>query len=111
MQGDLSVTGNAEADALLNTPPLALLLGMLLDQQVPMEWAFFGPQLLKERMGGVLDAQTIANTDQDEFLTSPKGPRPIHRFPGSMAKRVQAVCQVIADEYENDASLIWTDAA
>src|SRR5436305_10791050 len=109
MQGDLSVTGNADADALLNSNPLALLLGMLLDQQVPMEWAFFGPYLLKERMGGTLDAHAIASMPEDEFLAIAKGPRAIHRFPGSMGKRVQAVCQVIVDEYEGDASRIWSD--
>src|SRR5258706_4895038 len=110
MQGDLSVTGNAEADKLLNSDPLALLLGMLLDQQVPMEWAFFGPYLLKERMGGTLDAHTIAAMPEDEFLAIAKGPHAIHRFPGSMGKRVQAVSQVIVDEYGGDASRIWTEA-
>ena len=110
MQGDLAVTGNADADKLLNSDPLALLLGMLLDQQVPMEWAFIGPFLLKERMGS-LDAHTIAAMPEDEFLLIAKGPRAIHRFPGSMGKRVQAVCQVIVDEYGGDASRIWTDVA
>jgi uncharacterized HhH-GPD family protein len=110
MQGDLAVTGDPEADRLVNTEPLALLLGMLLDQQVPMEWAFFGPYLLKERMGGVLDARMIAATDPDAFLAIAKGPRAIHRFPGSMGKRVQAVCQAIVDDYGGDASRIWTEA-
>ena len=110
MQGTLTVTGDDDADKLLNSDPLALLLGMLLDQQVPMEWAFYGPYLLKERMGGVLDARTIADTDPDAFLAIAKGPRAIHRFPGAMGKRVQAVCQVITDEYDGDASRIWTDA-
>jgi uncharacterized HhH-GPD family protein len=109
MQGDLAVTGNADADKLLNSDPLALLLGMLLDQQVPMEWAFIGPYLLKERMGG-LDARTIAAMPEEEFLVIAKGPRAIHRFPGSMGKRVQAVCRVIVDEYDSDASRIWTEA-
>ena len=109
MQGDLSVTGNPEADALLNTNPLALLLGMLLDQQVPMEWAFIGPYLLKERMGE-LDAHTIAAMPEEEFLVICKGPRAIHRFWGSMGKRVQAVCRVVVDEYDGDASRIWTEA-
>ena len=109
MQGTLAVTGNAEADQLLNTDPLALLLGMLLDQQVPMEWAFIGPYLLKERMGS-LDPHAIAAMPEDEFLAVCKGPRAIHRFPGSMGKRVQAVCRVIVDEYDGDASRIWTDA-
>src|SRR3954447_2439839 len=107
----IPITGNDDADRLLEDDPLALLLGMLLDQQVPMEWAFFGPYLLKERMDGVLDAATIAASDPDDFLVIAKGPRAIHRFPGSMAKRVQAVCRVIADDYEGDASRIWTEAA
>ena len=111
MHGDLAVTGNPDADKLLNTNPLALLLGMLLDQQVPMEWAFIGPHLLQERMGGTLDAHTIAAMPEDEFLLICKGPRAIHRFPGSMGKRVQAVCQVVVDEYGGDASRIWTDVA
>ena len=110
MQGDLAVTGNADADKLLNTNPLALLLGMLLDQQVTMEWAFFGPYLLKERLGGTLDAHVIAAMPEDEFLVIAKGPRAIHRFPGSMGKRVQAVCRAIVDEYDDDASRIWTEA-
>src|SRR5437763_16435527 len=91
MQGDLSVTSNADADALLNTNPLALLLGMLLDQQVPMDWAFFGPYLLKERMGGTLDAHAIAAMPEDEFLAIAQGPRAIHRLPRSVGNRVQAV--------------------
>src|SRR5438045_2046415 len=111
MQGDLSVTGNADADALLNTNPLALLLGMLLDQQVPMEWAFIGPYLLHERMGGTLDAHAIASMPEEEFLAVAKGLRAIHRFPGSMGKRVQAVCRVIVDEYGGDAANVWRDAA
>src|SRR5688500_12054595 len=110
MQGDLAVTGDPEADALLNTHPLAVLLGMLLDQQVPMEWAFFGPYLLQGRMGGTLDAHSIAAMPEDEFLAIAKGPRAIHRFPGSMGKRVQAVCRVIVNEYGGDASRIWTEA-
>jgi uncharacterized HhH-GPD family protein len=83
---------------------------MLLDQQVPMEWAFYGPYLLKERMGGTLDAHAIATMPEDEFLVIAKGPRAIHRFPGSMGKRVQAVCQAIVADYDGDASRIWTEA-
>ena len=109
MKGTVPVTGNPEADELNATNPLALLLSMLLDQQVPMEWAFIGPYLLKERMGG-LDARTIAAMPEEEFLVIAKGPRAIHRFPGSMGKRVQAVCRVIVDDYDADASRIWTEA-
>jgi uncharacterized HhH-GPD family protein len=110
MQGDLAVTNNAEADKLLNSEPLALLLGMLLDQQVPMEWAFTGPYTLQQRMGGTLDATAIASMDEDEFLALCKGPPAIHRFPGSMGTRVQAVCRAIVEDYHGDASRIWSDA-
>jgi uncharacterized HhH-GPD family protein len=106
----IPITGNADADQLLEDEPLALLLGMLLDQQVPMEWAFFGPYLLKERMGG-LDAARIAAMDPEEFLVIAKGPRAIHRFPGSMGKRVQAVCQAIVADYGGRAENIWNDVA
>jgi uncharacterized HhH-GPD family protein len=107
MKGTLAVTGDPEADRLLNTDPLALLLGMLLDQQVPMEWAFMAPHRLKERMGGVLDASKIASYDPDELAAIFKGPPALHRFPGSMAKRTQEMCRVIADEYDNDAQRVW----
>jgi uncharacterized HhH-GPD family protein len=108
MRGDLAVTGNPEADELLNTDPLALLLGMLLDQQVPMEWAFIGPHFLKERLGA-LDASAIAAMDPEEFLVVAKGPRAIHRFPGSMAKRVQQVCAVLVERYDGNAENLWND--
>ena len=104
----IPVTGNAEADELNATHPLALLIGMLLDQQVPMEWAFFGPFLLHQRLGG-LDAAAIAAMDPDEFLVVAKGPRAIHRFPKAMAARVQAACGVVAEQYGGDAEAIWRD--
>jgi uncharacterized HhH-GPD family protein len=110
MKGTLYITGDAEADDLLNTDPLALLIGMLLDQQVPMEWAFMAPYRLKERMGGVLDASKIAAYDPDELVTLFKGPPALHRFPGSMAKRTQEMCRVIADEYDGDAQRLWDTA-
>src|SRR5688572_24934813 len=111
MRGTLYITGDKEADDLLNTDPLALLLGMLLDQQVPMEWAFIAPSFLKERLGGRLDAAEIAAMDPDEFFVHAKGPRAIHRFPGSMAKRVQAVCQALVDGYDGKAENLWRDVA
>lgn len=104
------VTGNAEADELNATDPLALLIAMLLDQQVPMEWAFVAPYRLKERLGGQLDAAAIARMDPDEFIALFKGPPALHRFPGSMAKRAQALTQRIVDEYGGDASRIWREA-
>jgi uncharacterized HhH-GPD family protein len=109
MKGTLAVTGDADADQLLNTEPLAVLLGMLLDQQVPMEWAFVAPSFLKQRLGGRLDAAEIAAMDPDEFLVHAKGPRAIHRFPGSMAKRVQQVCQALVDGYDGKAENVWND--
>jgi uncharacterized HhH-GPD family protein len=108
MKGTLAVTGNPEADELLNTDPFAVLMGMLLDQQVPMEWAFTGPYTLQQRLGS-LDAAQIAAMDPDEFLVVAKGPPAIHRFPGSMGKRVQALAQVVVDDYGGDAETIWRD--
>ncbi len=108
MQGDLAVTGDPEADRLLNSDPLALLLGMLLDQQVPMEWAFSGPLRLKERLGGRLDAADIASRDPGELEQLFKGPPALHRYPGSMAKRTQALCQHLVDHHGGDAADVWT---
>ncbi len=110
MKGTLAVTGDKDADGLLNTDPLALLIGMLLDQQVPMEWAFRGPHTLKERMGGALDAAAIAAADPDEFAALVKGPPALHRFPGSMAKRIQSLAQTIVDDYGGAAERVWKDA-
>jgi uncharacterized HhH-GPD family protein len=81
---------------------------MLLDQQVPMEWAFSGPYTLQQRLGG-LDAARIAAMDPDEFLAVCKGPPAVHRFPGSMGKRVQALAQAIVDDYDGNAEAIWRD--
>jgi uncharacterized HhH-GPD family protein len=111
MRGDLAVTGNPESDQLLNRDPLALLIGMLLDQQVPMEWAFRAPHRLRERLGGRLDAATIASTDPDELLAAFKGPPALHRFPGSMAKRTQEMSRHLVERYDGDASALWRDAA
>jgi uncharacterized HhH-GPD family protein len=106
----LRVTGDPEADALLGTDPLALLIGMLLDQQVPMERAFRSPYDLKERLGGRLDAVEIAETDADELARLFRGPPALHRFPGSMAARTQALCRVLVEEYDGRADQIWTAA-
>ena len=103
----LPITGDTDADTLLETEPLALLIGMLLDQQVPMEWAFKGPMTLRTRLGS-LDATEIAALDPEAFEAVCKDKPAIHRFPGAMAKRIQALCAVIADEYDNDAATIWT---
>ena len=105
------MTGNEEADSLLAAEPLALLIGMLLDQQVPMEWAFGAPARLKERLGGQLDAATIAEMDPDELAAVFKGPPALHRFPGSMAKRTQALCAALVASYDGRAEVLWEGAA
>ena len=87
---------------------LGLYGAMLLDQQVPMEWAFTGPYTLQQRLGE-LDATRIATMDPDEFLAVAKGPPAIHRFPGSMGKRVQALARTLVDDYDGDAESVWRD--
>ncbi|MFS0853765.1 HhH-GPD-type base excision DNA repair protein [Microbacterium sp. 179-I 3D4 NHS] len=103
----LHITGDTAADALLTDNPLALLIGMLLDQQVPMETAFAGPLKIAERTGAT-DAGAIAGMDPDAFLEAFRQSPAVHRFPGSMATRVQTLCQTIVDEWGGDASAIWT---
>ncbi len=108
--GTLAVTGDGAADRLVNDDPLALLLGMLLDQQIPMEWAFMGPRRLVERLGSDLDAHDISERDPEEFAALVRTKPALHRFPGSMASRMQALCRHVADRYGGDAGAIWTDA-
>ena len=104
----LHLVGEPDADALLDSNPLALLIGMLLDQQVPMETAFAGPKKIADRIGGI-DAKVIAYYDPDKF-TSLCAQRPaIHRFPGSMAKRIQTLAREVVDRYGGEAAAIWTD--
>ena len=102
-------TGDDEADALLTDDGLALLIGMLLDQQVPMEWAFRGPLELKRRLGS-LDAATIAGLAPDQvreaFTTKPA----LHRYPGSMGARVHELCTFVVERYGGHAERIWTEA-
>lgn len=107
----LSFTDSEDANRLLAGSGLALMIGMLLDQQFPMERAFSGPFLLQERMGRDLDAAVIAEWDPDEMEAIFKGPPAIHRYPGSMAKRTQDFCRVIADEYGGRAEEIWETAS
>ncbi len=107
----MPVTGDPEADRLLVEDPLARLIGMLLDQQVPMEWAFASPLKLKERLGGSLDAATIAAFPLEELEAMFKGPPALHRFPGSMAKRTQQLCQHLVDTYGGSAEAIWQGVA
>jgi len=98
-----------EANELLETDPLALLIGLVLDQQVKMEKAFRGPYDLKLRLGH-LDAQKIASMDPDQLVKVFRERPALHRFPGSMARRVQALCQVVVEDYGGDAGAIWMQA-
>ncbi|WP_017203422.1 HhH-GPD-type base excision DNA repair protein [Microbacterium algeriense] len=103
----LHITGDTAADALLTDNPLALLVGMLLDQQIPMETAFTGPLKIEQRTGAT-DAAAIAGMAPEEFLEAFRQTPAVHRFPGSMATRVQTLCQAIVDEWDGDASALWT---
>lgn len=104
----LHLAQDRRADALLAEDPLALLIGMVLDQQVPLERAFSAPADLKDRLGGSLDAAAIARMDPDALAEAFRERPALHRFPGSMATRVQEVCRVIADEYGGRADAVWT---
>lgn len=103
-------TDRPEANQLLETDPLALLIGLVLDQQVKMEKAFSGPYDLKQRLGD-LDAEKIARMNPDKLDAVFRERPALHRFPGNMARRVQQLCQVVADKYGGDASAIWRDVS
>jgi len=105
----LHFTGNEEADALLAQEPLALLIGFALDQQVTVPTAFVGPLKLKQRLG-TLEARDIAQTDPSSLEALFREKPAIHRFPGSMARRVQELAAVIDDEYDGRAERVWTEA-
>jgi uncharacterized HhH-GPD family protein len=107
----LCLAQDPAADALLSDSPLALLIGMVLDQQIPLEWAFKGPKNLADRLGRDLDAADLAARDPEELAKVFATPPALHRFPGSMAGRVQQLCQAIVDEYGGDPAAIWTGAA
>lgn len=110
MPAALHFTGSDEANRLLAAEPLALLIGFALDQQVPVPTAFAGPQKLKERLG-TLDARTIATMDPERLEAAFREQPAVHRFPGSMARRVQELCAVVAEEYGGRAERVWTEAA
>jgi len=103
----LFIAGDPAADKLLMTDPLALLIGMLLDQQVPMEWAFRGPATLKERLGGSLDAAAIAAMDPEDLVAVFCAKPAMHRYPAAMARRAHEVCVFITEHYDGDAAAIW----
>lgn len=106
----LSLSQDAAADALLDRDPLALLIGMLLDQQVPMEKAFSSPAVLAARLGcAQLDAREIAGYDPDAMVELFATPPALHRYPKSMAGRTQALCAAIVEQYDGDVTLLWRD--
>ncbi len=104
----LSLPIEPEATKLLHESPLALLLGMLLDQQIPMEKAFSSPYVLKQRLGHDLDAREIATFDPEAFEAIVAKPPALHRFPRANAKRIQEMCQVLVDRYDGEAANIWS---
>ena len=106
----LWLTGDTDADALLSSEPLALLIGMVLDQQVPMERAFKAPFDLRDRLGGALDPAAIAAMAPDTLAEVFAAKPALHRFPRSMAGRVQDVCAVVLADYGGDAASVWTSA-
>ena len=106
----IHITGDEQADEVLEGDPFALLLGMLLDQQFPMERAFAGPAKILDRFGN-LDPAQVGAADPEQFASLCSEPPAVHRFPGSMAERVQTVARIVTEEYDGRAELIWTQAA
>jgi uncharacterized HhH-GPD family protein len=112
MSPEIHLAQQPEADELLGRSPLALMIGMLLDQQVPMEWAFTGPHTIAQRLGkDDLDAHEIAARDPEAFAALLSEKPAVHRYPGSMAKRVHQLCQYLVDEYDGDPTALWKDAS
>lgn len=107
----LCLAQDPEADALLSKNPFALLVGMVLDQQVPLEWAFRAPNELTQRLGGPLDATTLANMDQDKLVGLFTERPSLHRYPASMAKRVQALAIELTQNYGGEAANLWKGVA
>jgi uncharacterized HhH-GPD family protein len=106
----LQLSQDPESDALLDRDPLALLVGMLLDQQIPMEHAFWAPAELARRVGSDhLDARVLAEYDPEALIAVFATPRALHRYPRSMAGRVQALCAALVDAYDGDVTLVWRD--
>jgi uncharacterized HhH-GPD family protein len=106
----LEISGDADADKFVSEDPLGLLIAMVLDQQIPLERAFKSPADLKERLGGTLDVGAVASMDPDELAALFSIRPALHRFPGSMARRVQELCRVVIDNYGGDAAAVWTSA-
>ncbi|WP_107765757.1 HhH-GPD-type base excision DNA repair protein [Nocardioides terrigena] len=106
----IHITGDPAADQVLDESPFALLAGMMLDQQYPMEHAFRGPAKVVDRFGSI-DPAAIASADPEEFAAMAATTPAIHRFPGSMAAKLQELARIVTEEYDGDAARIWTEAA
>jgi uncharacterized HhH-GPD family protein len=106
----IHITGDAHADQVLTDSPFALLVGMMLDQQYPMEHAFRGPAKVLDRFGSI-DPAAIAAADPADFKMLCSTPPAIHRFPGSMAERMQTLAAIVEDKYSGDAARLWSEAA
>ena len=113
MTAPIAVAQSEEANQLLSSDPFALLVGMLLDQQVPMERAFTGPYLLATRLGMSSDLNPcgVSRLSDEDLLEAASGPPAIHRFPKSMAQRIQSLAHTICDDYDGDAERIWSTAS
>lgn len=111
MTASLPFTEDEEANRLLASDPLALLLGMLADQQFPMERAFLSPLLLQRRLEGRLDAAAIASLPEEALVAAFTGPPALHRYPASMARRFADLCRHLVEEHGGDAAAVWTSAA
>jgi uncharacterized HhH-GPD family protein len=107
----LYLSQNPDADRLLSEDPLALLIGMVLDQQVPLERAFSSPLDLQTRLGGRLDAEELAAMDPEKLAAVFSARPALHRFPAANAKRVQEMCRIVVDEYHGNAADVWGQAA
>jgi uncharacterized HhH-GPD family protein len=108
----LRIAQDPAADELLSRDPLALLIGMLLDQQFPMERAFAGPRLIADRLGvDTLDAAALATADPEELAKVFQGPPAVHRYPGSMAARTQELCRLLVERDDGRAEGLWGDVA
>lgn len=106
----LCLAQDERADALLSRDPFALVVGMLLDQQIPMEWAFTGPTTIADRLGlDTLDPGAVARHDPDAFVAVMAGPPAVHRYPRSMGARVQKLAAFVVDRYGGDVSRLWDD--
>jgi uncharacterized HhH-GPD family protein len=107
----LRLSGDPASDELLSSDPLALLIGMVLDQQIPLERAFSSPRDLKERLGGTLDPAAVAAMDPEELAAVFAARPALHRFPAANARRVQELCRIVVDTYGGKAADIWNKAA